>query len=76
MTMAAFRDDTALEIIILPATTPPTLGTNTFADASTTYRVYVPAGSVSSYQSAWNGQVFAAGNIVADSTLTDLPAGW
>lgn len=50
---AAFRDCSSMTSITLKAITPPTLGANAFANTSCP--IYVPAASVSAYQTAWNG---------------------
>ena len=46
----AFRNCTSLTSVTINATTPPTLGSNTFAN--TTCRIYVPSGSVDTYKAA------------------------
>ena len=49
----AFRNCDRLEFVVVNATTPPTLGSNVF-DGTYNLVIYVPAASVSAYQSAWS----------------------
>lgn len=49
----AFENCSGLTSITVEATTPPTLGTNVFNNTNNC-PIYVPAGSVSAYQSAWS----------------------
>lgn len=55
-----FRYDTALETVICEATTPPTLGTNAFANTNSTFLIYVPDESVEAYKTATNWSAFAS----------------
>lgn len=48
----AFAHCKYLEIMTMRPITPPTLGDNALYDFSTTAKIYVPAGSLSAYQSA------------------------
>lgn len=48
----AFRYDPALEKVTIFATTPPTLGSNVFANGNDTFTIYVPSASVATYQAA------------------------
>ena len=49
----SFRYCTALTSITINATTPPTLGNNTFANTNNC-PIYVPSGSVNAYKNAWS----------------------
>ena len=48
----AFRVCSALTTLTANPATPPTVGANTFYSVSGSLKVYVPAGSVASYQAA------------------------
>lgn len=48
----AFRSCTSLTSIVCLATTPPTIGSNTFQSVPTTCPIYVPAASVDTYKAA------------------------
>ena len=48
----AFRYDPALEKVTIHAATPPTLGSNVFANGNDTFKIYVPSASVATYQAA------------------------
>ena len=50
----AFYGDSNLTTLIIRATTPPALGTRVFDYCSSLAHIYVPAASVSAYQSATN----------------------
>jgi hypothetical protein len=56
----AFYQCTALESVILHSVTPPTLAGNAFAQASNTFKIYVPDGSVDDYKAANNWKNFAS----------------
>lgn len=56
---SAFRYCYALkEVHVLP-TTPPTIGTNVFGGAPSGFIIYVPQGTLSTYQSATNWSTYA-----------------
>lgn len=55
--ISAFRGCTSLTTVTLEATIPPTIQTDTFDDTVQTF--YVPAGTLSAYQSATNWSNFA-----------------
>ena len=50
----AFRNCDRLNVVVVNATTPPTLGSNAFDGTDRNLVIYVPAASVSAYQSAWS----------------------
>ena len=50
----AFRNCTGLTSVTVNATTPPTLGSNVFISTNENMVIYVPAASLSAYQSAWS----------------------
>ena len=56
---SAFLSNYSLVSVIVRATTPPTLGTNAFNSSHSDLVIYVPAGSVSAYQSATNWSTYA-----------------
>ena len=62
----AFNNCSSLTTMTILATTPPTLG-GTNAISSATTRIYIPAGTLSAYQSATNWSNFA-------SLFEELPA--
>ena len=51
---SAFYNCSSLTSVTVNATTPPTLGTNVFANTNNNLIIYVPASSVSAYQTAWS----------------------
>ena len=64
----AFYNCTNLAAITCEATTPPTIGGNTFYGASTSIPVYVPASSVEAYKSAWSSFTNIQPIIIASGT--------
>jgi len=48
----AFSNCSGLTGMTINATTPPTLGNSVFAN--TNFPIYVPAGSVEAYKTAWS----------------------
>lgn len=56
---SAFRNCSSLTSVTINAVTPPTLGTNAF-DGTNNCPIYVPAGSVSTYQTAANWSTYAS----------------
>ena len=56
----SFRNCTGLESIVLRALTPPTLASNAFMGASTTFVIYVPDASVEAYKTATNWSTYAS----------------
>lgn len=56
---SVIRKDTALTSVTIKATTPPSLGSNNFADTNNC-PIYVPAESVSTYQTASGWSSFAS----------------
>ena len=56
----SFRNCTGLESIVLRALTPPTLASNAFMGASTTFVIYVPDASVEAYKTASNWSTYAS----------------
>ena len=57
---SAFYSCTKLASATVEATTPPTLGTNAFSLTDDDFVIYVPAASVSAYQSATNWSMYAS----------------
>ena len=55
----AFKDASNLQSIKMKATTPPTAGTSIFQGCSKLTKIYVPAGTLSSYQTATNWTAYA-----------------
>ena len=51
---SAFRNCDALKDVTMLTAVPPTLGTNVFDGSTSLDNIYVPLGSVSTYQSAWS----------------------
>ena len=49
-----FYNDTGLTSVTILATTPPTLGNNAFYNTSSNLVIYVPAASLTDYQTAWS----------------------
>lgn len=58
--LGAFRYDPALETVTIYAATPPTLGSNVFANGNDTFIIRVPSESVTVYQSASGWSTYAS----------------
>ena len=50
----AFRECSLLVNLTINRATPPTLGSGAFELVSANFKIYVPSGSVTAYQSAWS----------------------
>ena len=50
----AFKGCTALSTVVMPATTPPTLGSGAFIDCNALTGIYVPEDKVDDYKDAWS----------------------
>jgi hypothetical protein len=68
----AFYECSGLTSIESLAETPPTLGSNAFYNVSTSIPVYVPCGSVSTYQSAEGWNAFTNIQCESNEPSTDL----
>lgn len=55
-----FNNCNALTTVIVRPTTPPTLGTNVFANNASGRKIYVPSESVNAYKTATNWSAYAA----------------
>lgn len=55
-----FKDMSNLQSIKIKATTPPTAGTTIFLRCSNLTKIYVPAGTLSTYQTATNWTAYAS----------------
>ena len=75
---SAFTNCTGLTEITTLATTPPVLGNNVFSNVPTDIPVYVPCGSLASYQAAdgWsnftNIQIRTVDNLAASNVLRNM----
>lgn len=55
----AFQNMSNLETVKIKATTPPTAGSSIFVNSSKLRKIYVPAGTLSTYQTATNWTAYA-----------------
>ena len=69
----AFNGCTALSYMKCLTTTPPTLGSNSFSNA--TFKIYVPDSSVSAYKSATNWSAYASRIFSLTQFAIDFPNG-
>ena len=67
----AFRYCSGLASVTINATTPPTLGTNAFQGTAEGLKIYVPAGSVDTYKTAWADYADKIETIVVERVLID-----
>ena len=56
----AFHNCTGLTSVTVEATTPPTLGSNTFGNNASGRKIYVPAASIETYKAASGWSTYAA----------------
>ena len=70
----AFQNATSLKWIKIDAATPPTITSETFVNASSTFKIYVPDSSVSDYKSSsWSS--FSSRIFPISQFATDFPNG-
>lgn len=70
---STFYGDTALEVVVCKAATPPTVYASTFKSTNSTFQIFVPAASVEAYKTANVWIDFAARIKAIEDMPTEVP---